>query len=179
MLLVGRLMTKSRQETGGARRSAGSIDSLDGRSKSKACPKVARLIASNYSPPNFFRSIYPPPSKFFETLPFAMQILRARIIERVASSRARASNSPYWLDLDADTFKIAFLLGAGLAITARYRPHYRLPHEARSLRNRLCDDDDHDASLHLRAYLLRLLSISSIFLLRNVSTEETRMEKRG
>lgn len=81
---------------------------------------------------------------------------------------ARASISR--LDLDM-YLKLHFSGCHRLAITARYRAQHRLPHEARSLRNRLCDDDDDDASLHLRAYLPRLLSISSIFLLRNGGNE--------
>ena len=170
MLLVRRLMTKSRQETGD------SIDSPDGRSKSKACPEVAaRLIASNYSPRiSFDPSILPPFRNFSRSLSRCKFSFRARIIERFARSTVRAREYLSAGSRRGYMFKITFL--HRLAITAtRYRPQHRLPHEARSLRNRLCDDDDDDdddASLHLRAYLPRLLSISSIFLLRNVCRGE-------
>ena len=127
-------------------------------------------------PSNFFRSIHPPSFSKFFTLPFAMQILFSSEDNRTLCQIDCSSSREY---LPAGSrrgyvFKITFL--HRLAITAtRYRPQHRLSHEARSLRNRHCDDDDDDdddASLHLRAYLPRLLSISSIFLLRNVCRGE-------
>lgn len=113
-----------------------------------------------------FLSIHPSsPFEIFHA-PFRdANSLRARIIERVASS------SEYLPAGSRYVFKITFL---------RVPPtcYYRQVSSAASAPTRgpitrLCDDedDDDDASLHLRAYLPRLLSISSIFLLRNGGNE--------